>query len=202
MDNNFLLKLFWLVLLGVLAVIMYLSTLTDDASGMVYVTPGRDARGDVPAPRVGSMEQQKRQIKAMVESMAPTMFKEVLLSICEIESGFTQFDKDGNPTSDKVRCGHTWGAMRISDQPWARYTWIDYERIKWDAKYNVECGILIFLDKWMTAGRLKDERPGLRKISRLQVAIQLYYGLVPLKPGVDRWKYSRDVIQIMRRGKP
>lgn len=189
------------------------------ASADVTVYRGRDAKGEVPPP-VGSwrsnpyaewinldledpqfMSKQKTKIKKMVAVMAPKRFREILLTICEYESGFVQFDRNGNPTWEPVRGGRTHGAMRISDQPWARYPWIDYERIRWDARYNVECGILIFLDKWITAGRLKVERPGLRQISRIQLAIQLYYGLVPLKPGVDRWKYSRDVIRMMRRVK-
>lgn len=179
-------------------------------------TVRRDARGEIPAPAAvwksnayaewskldlndpNFMVKQRRQIVRWVSSMAPTRFREILLAIGYIESGYTQFDQDGNPTSDPVRYGHTHGAMRISDQPWARYDWIDYERIKWDAKYNAECGILIFLDKWRTAKRLKDERPGLIKVSRTQVAIQLYWGLLPLRPGIDRWEYSRLIFKTMR----
>ncbi len=144
------------------------------------------------------MPNQAKVICGYICDMAPKRFKLILLAICFVESGFKQFDKDGNWTRDTVRGGKTIGVMRISNQPWARYDWIDYERIKWDAKYNVECGILIFLDKWRVARRLKLERPGLAKISRVQLTIQLYEGLRPLKPGMDRWKYSRLIIKTMR----
>jgi len=148
------------------------------------------------------MRKQERLARRTIAEKAPAMFKEVILAIAMVESSLHQFDKNGNPTSSKVRGGHTWGVMRISDQPWARYPFIDYERIKWDARYNIESGILIFLDKWEMADRLKVQRQGLAKVSRIQLAIQLYYGLVPLQPGVDRWEYSRLVIRTMRRKAP
>jgi len=148
------------------------------------------------------MRKQEQLVRRTIAEKAPEMFKEVILAIAMVESSLHQFDKDGNPTRSKVRGGHTWGVMRISDQPWARYPFIDYERIKWDARYNIESGILIFLDKWIRAGQMKDKYPGLAKVSRIQLAIQLYYGLVPLQPGVDRWWYSRLVIRTTRRNAP
>lgn len=144
------------------------------------------------------MPNQAKAIYEYICDMSPKRFRHIILAICFVESGFMQFDKDGNWTRDTVRGGKTIGAMRISNQPWAKYEWIDYERIKWDAKYNVECGTLIFLDKWRVARRLKLERPGLAKISQTQLAIQLYFGLLPLKSGVDRWEYSRLIIKTMR----
>jgi hypothetical protein len=129
--------------------------------------------------------------------------EDLILAIFYLESGMRQFDVSGKPiqcdnlTADGKPSGHSsWGIGQISDKADSRYPWIDYKRVKWDTKYNIECSVKIFMDKLYQVPRLERLHPSLRKYSYIYVALRLYNGF-KARPG-EEWEYANEVMHNLR----
>jgi hypothetical protein len=127
----------------------------------------------------------------------------VYMAIFKLESDCRQYDASGKPyqcdnlTADGKPSRHSsWGIGQISDKADSRYPWIDYERIKWDTQYNIECSVSIFQDKLSQVARLKRLHPALRQYSNIYVALRLYNGF-KAKPG-EEWEYANEVMHNLR----
>ncbi|MCM3269588.1 C40 family peptidase [Paenibacillus elgii] len=85
---------------------------------------------------------------------------DIALAIAWTESKMTQFTKDGqcykgeNKVDGKV-VSTDWGIMQLNDKAWGDT--YDFDKIKKDWKYNIDCGLKVALNRYKKALELGEE---------------------------------------------
>jgi hypothetical protein len=125
----------------------------------------------------------------------PIITKDLVRAIYWHESNWRQYGPDGKAYSCKEKDVRyrSWGIAQIYDDPRSRYPGIDYQRIKTDADYNIQAGLMILEEKFKQARKIRKTYKLKKSVSDLEIGVTLYNGW----KNHDRWEYAKNVIAIM-----